>query len=507
MKTQRAIQCLFSAVVPILFLCGPVWGQQVGQLFFDDFSDGNAQDGSPISWLWDAALADVAVVNGYLTVRPKVQKPFVPFPTIVPKDTNGDDGQKFTGDLAVTVQFTMTQPGDASAGIFVRSALPEDRQAYVGGIYGTNKLFLERDDGVSFYSKEVFGTCWIPGFNIGSEDLILQLSASDFLTPQGTKSSRIELRAWRPGEERPTQPQLSAVDSTYSDGFAGLYVDSGAYAPGLSDITVRWIEFVGEYPDSEPIVDFNGDGKVDISDLLRLIESWGQDDPMCDIAPHPFSDGIVDGQDLELLMSYWGQPVDDPTLKAHWALDEAEGNVAGDSVAENNGYSDGYLMGDPIWQPTGGQLDGALQLDGVDDFIITSPVLNPANGPFSVLAWIKGGAPGQAIISEPGGAHWLSLDLSTGHLMTELKSASRSGSFLLSETMINDGQWHRIALVWDGFYRTLYVDGVIVAEDTQDGLSSSGNGIYIGAGRDLEPGTFFSGLIDDVRIYNRAVSP
>jgi hypothetical protein len=31
--------------------------------------------------------------------------------------------------------------------------------------------------------------------------------------------------------------------------------------------------------------------------------------------------------------------------------------------------------------------------------------------------------------------------------------------------------------------------------------------IYIGAGATLEPGTFFSGLIDDVRIYNRAVKP
>jgi hypothetical protein len=33
------------------------------------------------------------------------------------------------------------------------------------------------------------------------------------------------------------------------------------------------------------------------------------------------------------------------------------------------------------------------------------------------------------------------------------------------------------------------------------------NGLYIGAGKAMAPGTYFSGLIDDVRIYNRAVSP
>jgi hypothetical protein len=31
--------------------------------------------------------------------------------------------------------------------------------------------------------------------------------------------------------------------------------------------------------------------------------------------------------------------------------------------------------------------------------------------------------------------------------------------------------------------------------------------MYIGAGSTLAPGTFWSGLIDDVRLYNRAVKP
>ena len=492
MKTQRTI----THVLCVALLIAMPWGTvQADPSFFDDFSDGDAQDGSPISWLWNVATADVAVVNGDLTVRPKVKKPSVPFPMIMPKDTN-NNGQKYAGDLVVTAQFTMTQPGDASAGIFLRSSLPEDRQCYVGGIYATNQLFLERDDGVSQSNKVVFGKYWIPGFNIGSEDLILQLSVSDFLTPQGTRSSRIELRAWRPGEEMPTQPQLSTIDGKYADGIAGLYVDSGAYAPGLSDITVRWIDFVGEYP--KPIVDFNGDGRVDLADLLKMIQCWGQDEPSVDLS----GDGAVDREDLEVLMSYWGQEVQDGTLLAHWKLDETEGMIAFDSAGEN----DGTVLGLPAWQPAGGVVDGALELDGAT-FVVVDRVLNPADGPFSVYAWVKGGAPGQVIVSQANSANWIMADASQGLLMTELRSAGRFASSLCSRAKVTDGDWHRVGLVSDGSNRILYVDDVAAAQDVQTGLAGTQGNLQIGAGKNLAPGTFFCGLIDEVRIYNRAVRP
>jgi hypothetical protein len=365
MKTQKAIRCLFIAILPIVFLCSPVWGQQIRKLFYDDFSDGDVQDNSPIPWFWDAAKGDVAVVDGDLWMRPKVRKPDLL--ALAPKDIYRDDMQKYAGDLVITVQFTTTQSGGSSAGVFVRCSglSPSDVEGYVGGIGTNNELFLMRFDGPPS-SMKMLGWYKLPNVDIGSEDIILQLSISDSLTTQGTRSSRIELRAWRPGEEMPTQPQISATDSQYSEGYAGFYADSGDSAPGIADATVRWIEFVGEC--SEPVVDFNGDGNVDINNLLRLIESWGQADPICDIAPPPFGNGIVDAQDLELLMSHWQQPVNDPTLIAHWTLDESEGGAARDSISGD----DAFIFGDPVWQPTGGQVNGALQLDGVDDCIITS---------------------------------------------------------------------------------------------------------------------------------------
>jgi hypothetical protein len=61
-----------------------------------------------------------------------------------------------------------------------------------------------------------------------------------------------------------------------------------------------------------------------------------------------------------------------------------------------------------------------------------------------------------------------------------------------------------------GFTLTLngqVIGTVKVAEDTQPGLESSENSLYIGVGKDYAAGTFFSGMIDDIRIYNRAVHP
>ncbi len=216
----------------------------------------------------------------------------------------------------------------------------------------------------------------------------------------------------------------------------------------------------------------------------------------------PWGDGIVDVQDLTVLAEYFFEDINDPTLVAHWALDETEGDIAYDSVS----VCDGTLIGNPVWQPDGGVVAGALQFDGIDDYVSTDPVLSPADGKFSVLAWVKGGAPGQVVISQKGGADWLMAD-ADGNLLSELRSPGRNGSPILSQTTITDGNWHRIGFVWDGTNRILYVDGIVAAEDTQDSLDSSDSDLYIGCGKAMEAGTFWSGLIDDVRIYNRSVIP
>jgi len=252
-----------------------------------------------------------------------------------------------------------------------------------------------------------------------------------------------------------------------------------------------------------PIVDFNDDNIVDSADICIMIDHWGQNYSLCDIGPTPLGDGIVDVQDLVVLAEHL---FEDYRLIAHWNLDEEAGAIAYDSVIGNNAD----LYGEPIWQPIGGRIGGALDLDGIDDYISTPFIIDPSGQYLSVFVWIKGGGPGQVIISQVGdfGETWLGIDSSEGKLITRFCDFYFDP--LESEAVITDGQWHHVGLVYDlnDFHRRLYVDGALVIEDTSGvaGLSSDG-GLYIGASKDLEAGSFFSGLIDDVRIYNGVLKP
>lgn len=248
--------------------------------------------------------------------------------------------------------------------------------------------------------------------------------------------------------------------------------------------------------------DLNSDWSVDDRDLAIVEAALGTNDRSADVAPAR-RDGVVDGNDLELVTRYLGTVI--PLgLIAHWTLDETVGIIAHDSAGEHH---DATVFGAPLWQPEGGKVGGALQLSGVPNFLITKFSCDPAAGPVTVFAWVKGGGPGQVVISQQGGVNWLMADGATGTLMTGLSKTGRTGSELASEAVITDGDWHRVGFTWDGRIRALYVDGVEVAQDTQDSMAGSTGNVTIGAGSSTAPTTFWKGLIDDVRIYDRAVKP
>jgi len=241
--------------------------------------------------------------------------------------------------------------------------------------------------------------------------------------------------------------------SLSSDG-ATVYFEATPAWGGYGNNDILQVKFI-------PIVDFDNNGIVDAADMCIMIDNWHTDNPLCDIAPLPLGDGIVDVQDLIVLAEHL---FEDYRLIAHWKLDEEVGSTAYDSL----GMHDGTLHGEPIWLTAGGRLDGALQFDGIDDYISTDFILDPSLGPFSVFAWIQGGGPGQVIISQLTGAGniWLGLDSQSGTLMTGLVPPSTGWTAkkpLVSEFIITNDQWHYIGFLWDGSYRILYVDGIEVA--------------------------------------------
>ena len=325
------------------------------------------------------------------------------------------------------------------------------------------------------------------------------------------------------GEPNPTSP-LTDIWVTTRASTSDSWGDPMALGPNINSPVAEWptgisadgstLYFASNRPGGygtydlwqvpiSPIVDINGDGIVDLKDFSILAQSWGRGESSVDIGPMPWGDGTVDIQDIAVLADHWLKEILPLELAAYWKLDETEGTIAKDGVGEH----DATLNGNPVWQPAGGRLNGALELDGIDDYVSTLFIVDPGAGAFSVFAWIKGTTAGQVVISQTGGENWLSTSAGEGKLMTELKAAGRYGTLLFSEAVIIDADWHQVALTWDGSTRTLYVDGAEVAKGTQGTLAGSTGALYIGAGKNLEAGSFWFGLIDDVRIHSRAVSP
>ena len=93
--------------------------------------------------------------------------------------------------------------------------------------------------------------------------------------------------------------------------------------------------------------------------------------------------------------------------------------------------------------------------------------------------------------------------------MTDIRAPGRFGYPLISESVITDDDWHHIGFAWDGARRRLYVDYAEVIRDGNAlaGLESADGGLYFGAAKTLTAAEFWSGLIDDVRIYDRAITP
>ena len=193
---------------------------------------------------------------------------------------------------------------------------------------------------------------------------------------------------------------------------------------------------------------------------------------------------------------------------AHWKLDETEGLIAHDSSVNNydGTLCDDFPTDDSQWVT--GQINGALKFDGYNDYVSCPFVLNPNDGPFSAFAWVMGGGISQHIICQLDGTGtgrlWFHVN-AVNNFTTQLREPGGSGLSYTAETW-DSQKWNHVGIVWDGLRRHLYIDGEEVIADGTDliGLEDCDGSLYIGAHKDLT--NYWDGLVDDVRIYDRALS-
>jgi hypothetical protein len=95
--------------------------------------------------------------------------------------------------------------------------------------------------------------------------------------------------------------------------------------------------------------------------------------------------------------------------------------------------------------------------------------------------------------------------VSSGKISFWIYNAAATKSMATSPNAYNNDQWHHAVGVYDGSTVKLYIDGSQVASANAGTISYGAGGIAIGRDGDYS-GAYFNGLIDNLSIYNRALS-
>ena len=198
-----------------------------------------------------------------------------------------------------------------------------------------------------------------------------------------------------------------------------------------------------------------------------------------------------------------------------WRLDDGSGSSAGDS---SGGANAATLHGSPAW--TTGVSGGGLSLDGSLDYGTASSQAVHTNAAFTVTTWAKLTSPmihtsDRSMVSQ-GGTHTygfsLGVDAASGKWMVEATDTDASGPTVtkqFSKNLAVVGTWTHLAGVYDPSTTMLYlyVNGTSNGSATKM-LSWDATGT-LQLGRMLSADAYtgyFPGVIDDVRVYGRALS-
>jgi hypothetical protein len=191
-------------------------------------------------------------------------------------------------------------------------------------------------------------------------------------------------------------------------------------------------------------------------------------------------------------------------LQSHYALNEGTGTIATDASGNgNNGTINGAT-----WAT--GKSGGGLSFDGNDYVIKTNPSagLKPSLE-VATAAWIKTSATdtGGAEIVSMGDSYALRVE-TNGNIRLFYYNGSSWNSIKTTGVNVLDGAWHHIVGQKTSTALQIYVDGISKASTPNTGTIAytRGTDLFIGRHGDGVDNYNFNGIIDDIRIYNRALS-
>ncbi len=223
---------------------------------------------------------------------------------------------------------------------------------------------------------------------------------------------------------------------------------------------------------AKPANDYNSNCVVDMPDLEMLTDNWLINN--YEVAP------MVPGTS-GLLASY-----------------QFQNNLLDSSGNANHG--------DPCGTPSyvAGQTGNAIELDGLTDGIVTRKSFLSNLSEFTLAGWVSAANADEARIGLFGQNDCIEFGLNNGTLNTW----TAEGGSVVASWPFDDLSWHHVALIGNGASLRTYIDGLLAGSGgiTTSSYGSSTFGFNIGTGVWDATGNWFSGRIDEVRAYNRALS-
>ncbi len=191
-----------------------------------------------------------------------------------------------------------------------------------------------------------------------------------------------------------------------------------------------------------------------------------------------------------------------PTLAAgpiaQWNFDEGSGTTAANSVGSGNA---GTLLGGATW--VAGVNGKAVQLNGTDGYVDLGNATSLQPQQVSLSVWFKTDAAGMIFRKRLYGYGLEVLPTKQISFWTYDKDAAKFSA--VSPNAYADNAWHHAVGVYDGSTVKLSIDGVSVATANAGAIFYGAGAIAVGRDGD-HGGQYLKGLIDEVKLYNRALS-
>gem|GEM_PF-698801 len=198
-------------------------------------------------------------------------------------------------------------------------------------------------------------------------------------------------------------------------------------------------------------------------------------------------------------------------LVAAWNFSEGAGTSASDGSGNGNTAT---LINGPAW--TAGQYDTGLSFNGINNYLTVpnSSSLDISGNTLTLTMWINpqslGGRDSVVL-----GKFW-NTTMTSPYYQYGLELSGGSEPFFYVGTntgvlvaqmgsSLSFGQWSHLAVVFNGAQAQFYVNGLLVrTQPLAASIQARGNLLNIGA--DIRPSQFHKGLLDEMRIYNRALT-